>query len=215
MPILGFTALFLVSARALNGRYEREHGELVALQHHLEQRVQERTKELEIANERLAEASRTDSLTGLLNRGAFLELADHEVKRARRANETFSIVMVDLDHFKEINDRHGHAGGDELLQAAAARLRSVLRDQDLVARWGGEEFILLLPGTDASGAAIAAENARSSLAAYEFQRNGTRETITASFGITEHQAERSLEATIALADQALYRAKERGRNRVA
>jgi diguanylate cyclase (GGDEF)-like protein len=214
MPIVGFTALFLVSARALNGRYEREHTELVALQHQLEQRVLERTRELEDANQRLEEASRTDSLTGLPNRRAFLEVSDHELKRSIRALETFSIVMVDLDHFKEINDRHGHAAGDELLCAAASRLRSVLRAQDLVARWGGEEFILLFPDTDTNAATIAAEKVRAALASAEFERDGKRETITASFGIASHGYAQSLERTIALADAALYRAKAEGRNRV-
>ena len=215
LPIVGFMTLFLVAGMALNTRYEREHGELVALRHDLEQRVHDRTRELEEANQQLAEASRTDSLTGLPNRRGFLELSDHEVKRSARAGAPLSVVMMDLDRFKEINDRHGHAGGDDLLQAAAKRLRSVTRAQDLVARWGGEEFILLLPDTDSEAAAVAAEKVRAALGAYEFERNGTREAITASFGVAAHDPARALEATIAAADEALYRAKEAGRNRVA
>lgn len=212
LPIVGFTTLFLVSARALNGRYEREHSELVALRNDLEQRVLDRTQELEEANERLAEVSRTDTLTGLPNRRAFLEVSEHELRRSIRSMEPFSIVMVDLDHFKAINDVHGHAAGDELLQAAAARLRSVLRSQDVVARWGGEEFILLLPGTDSLAAVVAAEKARAALEADVFEHEGARERITASFGIASHGYAQSLERTIALADSALYRAKAAGRN---
>ena len=210
VPIVGFTTLFLVSARALNSRYEREHRELVALRNDLEQRVSDRTRELEDANQRLAEASRTDSLTGLPNRRGFLDMGNIELQRSADC----SVVMVDLDHFKEINDRHGHAGGDVLLKEAASCLRRVLRAEDLVARWGGEEFILLLPNTNTGAAVTMAEKARAALAASAFERNGTIETITASFGIAQHRQDRSLEATIAAADEALYRAKEGGRNRI-
>ena len=215
LPIAGFAILFLISASALNSRYEREHNELVSLRHELEHRVADRTRELEEVNRRLAEASRTDALTGLPNRRGFMDVAGHELQRSQRAGQPLSVVMVDIDHFKQINDRHGHSGGDDLLQAAASRLRSVVRAQDLVARWGGEEFIMLLPDTGAAAAAVAAENARAALASYAFERNGTREHITASFGVAAHRPGRELDATIAAADAALYRAKEAGRNRVA
>ncbi len=125
-----------------------------------------------------------------------------------------SVIMVDLDHFKEINDRHGHAGGDAFLQAAASVLRDALRREDLLARWGGEEFIIMMPELDVDRARDAAEQARRALASYPFKRNGVTETITASFGITAHRNGHSLDATIAGADAALYRAKEEGRNRV-
>ena len=206
LPILGFTALFVISASALNTRYEREHRELVALRGDLEQRVSDRTRELEIANRQLAEASRTDALTSLPNRRGFLEMSELELKRCARNAEACSVVMIDLDHFKEINDRHGHAAGDALLMSAASRLRSMLRDADLVARWGGEEFILLLPDTRHGGAVAVAEKIREA-----FERG---EKVTASFGVAEHGPNMSREATIAAADEALYRAKREGRNRV-
>ena len=213
LAIVGFTALFVIASRALSGRYEREYRELVALRNELEQRVQERTRALEEANRQLAEMSKTDSLTGLQNRRAFLEASERELHRAARSGQHCSIVMADLDHFKEVNDRHGHAAGDAMLKAAASALRSVLRGEDVVARWGGEEFILFLPNTDSDAARVVAEKARSTLAAAR-AAEGTTGGVTASFGIATHRAGRTLESTIAAADQALYRAKEAGRNRV-
>lgn len=212
IPIAGFAILFLLSARALNGRYEREHRELVDLRNDLEERVSLRTRELEDANQRLAQASRTDSLTTLPNRRGFVEAGGLELTQCATSGQECSVVMVDLDHFKQINDRHGHAAGDAFLQAAAACLKSVLRDGDVAARWGGEEFILMLPNTDSATAMAVAENARAALAA--FTGDSASETITASFGVARHSIDRSLESTIAAADAALYRAKELGRNRV-
>ena len=214
LPVVGFTTLFLVSARALSGRYEREYRELLALRHALEEHVRDRTRELEEANRMLAEMSRTDSLTGLLNRRAFLESSEGELRRAARARQECSVVMVDLDHFKAINDQHGHAEGDAILKAAASSLRSVLRDEDLVARWGGEEFILFLPNTDGAAALLVAEKARNTLAAIHPGGDDARSSVTGSFGVATHREGRTLESTIAAADHALYCAKEAGRNRV-
>jgi diguanylate cyclase (GGDEF)-like protein len=214
LPIVGFAALFLISARSLSTRYEREHQELVALRNDLEARVVERTRELAELNSRLEEASRTDALTRLPNRRGFLDVVAHELRRSARAHEPCTVLMIDLDHFKQVNDRHGHAAGDALLEAAASLLRAALRAEDVVARWGGEEFIVLLPNTDASGGKVAAEKLRMNLAADSFQRNGFAERITASFGIAQHEEARPFDATIAAADDALYRAKERGRNRI-
>lgn len=214
LPIAGFTTLFLLSARALSGRYEREHGELVQLRNELEQRVQERTHALEEANLRLAEMSKTDSLTGLLNRRAFVAASERELHRATRGGQPCSVVMIDLDHFKDINDRHGHAAGDATLKAAASSLRSVVRGEDLMARWGGEEFILFLPNTDTDAALHLAEKARRALAATPPADGRSPASVTGSFGIAAHRDGRPLESTIAAADRALYRAKEDGRNRV-
>lgn len=211
IPVIGFVVLFLVAAIALNARYEREHRELVALRNDLEERVSIRTRELEEANLRLAEASRTDALTGLPNRRGFLDVADHELKRSVRAGEPFSVVMVDLDHFKQINDRHGHGAGDAVLQQVATRLRNVLRSEDLVARWGGEEFIVLLPNTTGELAVFVAEKARRAIAELRFDEVGVG-SITASFGVAMHHPGHPLDTTIAAADGALYRAKEAGRD---
>lgn len=215
IPIIGFTVLFLATASSLNGRSEREHRELVALRQDLEQRVRDRTRELEDANRRLDEASRTDSLTGLPNRRGFLEASAQELQRSLRSGLPCTVVMADLDHFKEINDRLGHPAGDAVLRDAAALLRSKLRAQDLVGRWGGEEFILLMPDTGVAGAAVAADTLRLALAAHSFEPDGASLTVTASFGAAEHRRDQPFETTVANADRALYRAKEEGRNRVA
>jgi len=214
LPVLGFTLLFLASGLALNARFDREHRGLVALRLELEDRVRDRTQALEEANRRLAEASRTDPLTGLPNRRGFLEAADMELARIRRSWRPCTVVMADVDHFKRINDTFGHATGDAVLEGVAEALRQSLRGQDLVARWGGEEFIMLMPETDGPGAVLAVETVRRALLARDHGQGSERLPVTASFGVMEHRPGLSLEATIAEADRALYRAKAEGRNRV-
>jgi diguanylate cyclase (GGDEF)-like protein len=120
-----------------------------------------------------------------------------------------------LDDFKQINDTLGHGAGDSVLLSVAAAIRSSLRGQDLVARWGGDEFIALLPDTSAEGAVRAADSVRKKIAALPITHHGSAISITLSLGVAEHRLEKSLEETIALADEALYQAKSDGRDRVA
>jgi diguanylate cyclase (GGDEF)-like protein len=214
LPALGFAALFLASARALAERFEAEQRELAGLRAGLEQRVEERTAELEEANRRLAEMSLTDELTGLPNRRGFLEAAGLELHHAERNDRSLAIVLADVDRFKTINDTHGHATGDEVLREVAILLREALREQDLVARWGGEEFILLLPDTDRQGAVYVADLARRAFEAHTFTRGGVSLSASLSLGVAEHRPGARLDATLVEADRALYRAKEAGRNRV-
>lgn len=214
LPAVGFIVLFLASAKALADRQDHEHRELVALRGDLERRVEERTLALQEANARLAVASRTDALTGLPNRRGFVEASEAELERFRRSGRPFTIVLADVDHFKAVNDRFGHATGDEVLRSAAAAIRANLRAQDVVARWGGEEFILLLPETAEAGGVRAAEFVREQVAASPIALAAGPLRLTLSFGVSEHRAERNLDATLAAADRALYRAKEGGRNRV-
>lgn len=214
IPVLGFTILFLASTRALNARFQREYRELVELRGELEARVEDRTRKLEQLALKFELSSRTDELTGLPNRRGFLDAAQVELARARRSGRPLAIVMADLDHFKHVNDRFGHAGGDAVLRSVAAVLRSSIRSEDLVARWGGEEFILLLPETDRAGAWQAAEKVRLAVAAREIPVDATPVRVTASFGVAAHAPDRTLDSTIADADRALYRAKEEGRDRV-
>lgn len=210
----GFVVLFLASARSLSNRFDRDYRELGALRRDLERRIEERTLELQAANVRLEEASRTDLLTGLLNRRGFLEKGEAEIERGRRSHKPFCVVIADADHFKRVNDQHGHAAGDVALQQLAGLLRSSLRAQDLVARWGGEEFVLLLPETDSHGAALVAEAIRRRIAEEPLALGEIVLPVTLSFGLAEHRADRSLEGTLAHADAALYRAKAEGRDRV-
>jgi diguanylate cyclase (GGDEF)-like protein len=159
--------------------------------------------------------ARTDTLTGLDNRRAMRERGYVELKRAKRASETVSLLLADLDHFKGINDRHGHAAGDAALVQTARVLRSALRESDAIGRWGGEEFIAVLPGTGADGAREVAERMRNAMAATALDC-GDRTTI--SLGVATMSAiDDPLSAWDELvreADQNLYRAKREGRNRV-
>ncbi|MEQ8814561.1 MAG: diguanylate cyclase [Thalassobaculum sp.] len=159
----------------------------------------------------------TDPLTGLANRRAFLERAAEEVERASRHDRPMSVVMIDVDHFKAINDRHGHDIGDQVLQRVAEVVGSTLRQAgDLAARFGGEEFVLLLPETPLGGARMLAERIRE---AFEVTRVDTDDgpvNFTASFGVDALRPglDAGIDAVIKRADDALYRAKAAGRNRV-
>jgi diguanylate cyclase (GGDEF)-like protein len=179
--------------------------------------AQERIRrELERANADLERLARTDPLTGLANRRHFMETLDREVERSQRYGRPLSLVLIDLDHFKGVNDTHGHAAGDDVLRAAADALRSVCRDVDLAARLGGEELAILLPETDSAGARVVAERTRERIEAVPHRSpGGAPFTVTASLGVAtatggSHGGEELLQAS----DEALYRAKDEGRNRV-
>jgi diguanylate cyclase (GGDEF)-like protein len=154
-----------------------------------------------------------DGLTGLANRRAASGALHAEAARAERFETPLSVVLADLDGFKDVNDLHGHAVGDEVLRAFAEVLRETLRESDVASRWGGEEFLLLLPGADEEGAAQLAERVRTGLAERSIPGvPGLR--VTASFGVAEYAGETNTEQLVAAADNALYRAKRAGRDRV-
>ncbi|AWK85676.1 diguanylate cyclase [Azospirillum thermophilum] len=181
----------------------------------LEARVAERTRALEEANAKLNRLATQDPLTGVLNRRRFLELARMEMRRAKRHRRALSLFLLDLDRFKQVNDTHGHAAGDEVLCTVVARARAVLRDADQVARFGGEEFVVLLPETDEDGALAVAERLRRAIAGLPVDVDGLPVQVTASIGVASWAAaEPSLEHTLRRADAALYEAKQAGRNRV-
>ena len=180
----------------------------------LEEEVAERTADLTAANERLAEAAKIDPLTGLYNRRGFAEEAATEIKRVFRSGRSFSVIIGDVDNFKAFNDQYGHACGDHVLHRVADLLNDRTRDVDRIARWGGEEFILLLPETEADGAGALADKLREAIADNLFEFEGKRLRITMTFGVAEHRKGESLEACIARADSALYHGKEHGRNKV-
>ncbi|MFW8591585.1 diguanylate cyclase [Glaciecola sp. 2405UD65-10] len=176
--------------------------------------VNEKTADLETANEKLRQLSIRDPLTQLLNRRGFTQLAEREYLKFVRDKQNFSIVLLDIDHFKEINDNYGHDFGDEVLIEVANLLKSSLRSVDILARWGGEEFIVLLPDTNVKGAAEMSDKVRAKV--IEFNFGSFDEVISVSFsaGVCEILANESLDNCISEADKRLYKAKERGRNLV-
>jgi diguanylate cyclase (GGDEF)-like protein len=154
-----------------------------------------------------------DGLTGLANRRAASDALLAESARAQRLETPLAVVLADLDDFKNVNDMHGHAVGDEVLRVFAGVLRETLRESDLAGRWGGEEFLILLPGADEEGAAQLADRIRIALAARAIpSAPGLR--VTASFGVAEYAGQSNTEQLVDAADSALYRAKRAGRDRV-
>jgi diguanylate cyclase (GGDEF)-like protein len=156
-----------------------------------------------------------DGLTGIANRRQCEEALATEIARADRLGTPLTIVLADLDDFKLVNDEHGHATGDDVLREFAAVLRHTVRESDLAGRWGGEEFLLLLPGSDAEGGAHLADRVRTAIQERSFLgRDGSVVTVTASFGVAHHQLGGDERELFGAADRALYRAKREGKNRV-
>jgi diguanylate cyclase len=163
-------------------------------------------------NQLLSEMSRTDGLSGLLNRRYWEEAVAAQFEHCARSGQRSSLLMLDLDHFKSINDRHGHPAGDEVIRNVADILRAALRADDVPGRYGGEEFGVLLPDTPAAGAEVIAERIRKRIAAAALSKSGVR--ATTSVGIAEFESQdRDYTAAISRADRALYAAKAGGRNR--
>ena len=194
----------------------------------LEIRVEQRTADLKevndklshemakrlVAQEALHEAATTDPLTRLYNRRAMIERLDHELSRNKRSHAPFAVLLADLDNFKSVNDAMGHPAGDAILEETALRMRSMLRSQDTAARWGGEEFIILLPETTAGQAYVVAEKLRCRIADFPFFSGGESLHVTVSFGVVEVNGVADAVSLIAAVDKALYEAKKKGRNRV-
>lgn len=184
----------------------------------LEEKVKERTCELELANRKLAELSSTDGLTGVRNRRCFDQTLAQEYNRACREKQYLSILMLDIDNFKQVNDTHGHLVGDEALRMVAKVVKKVVhRTTDFVARYGGEEFAVILSNTDVSGAYMVAESIRKRVEAQPIEVDGIEFTVTMSIGVMGDEPYRdnsSADKWLREADTALYRAKEAGRNQV-
>jgi diguanylate cyclase len=188
------------------------------LNERLEEKVAERTRQLERANRRLREekvslqiTSITDGLTGLYNRTYTLDRYEKELGKARRYGKRLSIIMFDLDQFKRVNDSHGHQAGDLVMQRVGGLLRDVLRESDIPGRYGGEEFLIVLPETDAHEAARVSERIRSEIAAFSWPQVDLKVTI--SGGIAQFAGETG-DQLLSRADFLLYKAKEAGRNRI-
>ncbi len=185
----------------------------------LERRVEERTQKLREQNQALRDAhdrieqlSRRDALTDLTNRRWLDEVLHSEADRARRYAVPFCVVMIDLDHFKDVNDKFGHAVGDQVLVAVARSLESSARMSDVVARYGGEEFLALLPNSAIEQAWVLAERMRAGVRAVPLSFRS--EPLTASFGVAQWRPDDTVAGLVDRADEALYRAKRGGRDRV-
>jgi diguanylate cyclase (GGDEF)-like protein len=217
------------SALAASEREKREaYDALLRARDELEIRVEQRTIDLREVNEKLnreiaermrvekvlEEAAMTDHLTGLPNRRTMTEHLQHEVIRNRRSKAPLTLLMLDLDHFKQVNDRHGQDAGDAILVEAGQRMKELIRGQDLLARWGGEEFIILLPETPLSGGRIVAEKIRRRIADTPFAVPGAGLSLTISIGAAQLSEGQQAEEMIKSADVALYEAKRLGRDRV-
>ena len=179
-------------------------------------RIVELHGQLIAAREALREQATTDSLTGLANRKTILETLGKELERCRRSAAACAVLFVDLDHFKHVNDTHGHPAGDEVLRQAASTMRAILRPYDLVGRYGGEEFVVVLPACDTAGAKAAAERLRASVAGTAIAVGGVSLRVTCSLGIAVGDSENGWDRDRVLnaADAAMYRAKRAGRDRI-
>lgn len=185
----------------------------------LEAKVLERTyslensnKALQVANRNLTALASQDFLTGIANRRHFFETARRELKRQKRERGEVSLIIFDLDHFKEVNDRYGHEGGDEVLRAIIAPIKEIIRPLDLFGRIGGEEFLILLPGIDGPTAADIAERIRLRIHSLSIPCKDKTIRVTASFGVSVWDGKSDLETLIFWSDNALYKAKKSGRN---
>lgn len=154
----------------------------------------------------------TDPLTTLHNRRSLMEILRQQDERTRRSGENYTLIMSDIDFFKAVNDTQGHDCGDMILQEIARIMKGILREQDGLARWGGEEFLFFLPGTDQKGARVLAEKLRNRIAETSFPWKGESLRVTMTFGVASCQGCRDHEECISRADKALYQGKEAGRN---
>lgn len=205
--ILSFLTITLLSSRLVAKEHEEPSPEIEKV---IEERVQSKTEHLVELVIQYEQQATTDALTGLLNRRGGEDSIQHHIARSQRVKTAISFILVDIDHFKRVNDQFGHAIGDTVISGVAHSLKTTVRTADLAIRWGGEEFLICLPDTDLAGAIVAAEKIRKTLEKIDF---GTSEPVTASFGCAE-LGEDPFNLALARADMNLYIAKSKGRNQV-
>ncbi|MFP4158621.1 MAG: GGDEF domain-containing protein [Desulfobacterales bacterium] len=180
----------------------------------LRAKVRTRNLELRQALERIEELVNIDELTGICNRRRLFDVLSEESSRYNRGREPFSVCIIDIDHFKHVNDTWGHAAGDEILKAIAGSICENIRAIDTFGRYGGEEFLLVMPYTPLQGASIKAERVRQQVENMDFSDTAPGLRITISAGVAEYRAKEEPDQTLIRADNALYEAKKAGRNRV-
>jgi len=175
----------------------------------LEKKVKERTKEIELKNTQLEELAAKDHLTGLFNRSKLDEALENQFKHSKRYRTIFGAIMIDIDYFKQVNDDYGHQAGDTILQEFATLLKNASRETDIIGRWGGEEFLLIVENIDKDNLINLAQKLRMSVEEYKFSIVNHK---TASFGVALYRSGEKINELIARADKALYQAKDSGRN---
>jgi len=161
---------------------------------------------------RLETMASRDKLTGLTSRQVFDSLFQQTVANCKRKQQPLSVALMDIDHFKQVNDSFGHHQGDKVLQTVARIIKMHIRDSDIVCRWGGEEFLLMLPDCDSLHAKDRIESIRQAIAAWRFENGDKQFTVTLSGGISQYRDQETMSALIERSDKALYRAKGAGRN---
>ncbi len=183
---------------------------------HVGQRIVNLQDQLIGAREELRYRATHDALTGIYNRGEIIEALDRERARQARDGGSFGIIIADLDHFKRVNDTYGHAAGDAVLRETTVRMKGCVRSYDFVGRYGGEEFLLVVPSSDAAGTLALAERIRQSMQSSPVTTDAGEINVTISLGVaaSTHACPFDTQELLLRADQALYRAKENGRNRV-
>jgi len=193
------------------GEFSEAYNSMVVALDKARTELDARNELLQAQKAKLEELATTDALTGVYNRRKFNELILAEIERVRRYEHPLSLFILDIDHFKRINDTHGHEAGDEVLVVLAGLIGAGIRATDSLARWGGEEFVVLSPEVTGDEAMGLAERLRSAAGSYEYSFAGA---VTVSLGVAQHRAGETPDELFARADEALYRAKEGGRDRV-
>ena len=189
-------------------------GLMIHQMHRLRRQAQERQQELAEALERIRELATHDELTGLINRRRMLEIMHTEKHRSVRSGRGFCLAMIDIDHFKRVNDRLGHVAGDEVLSEVASVIAAGLRETDIVARWGGEEFLVMFTDTDEDAAERVLQRIQGTLTQTPVTQSDPSLRVTFSAGVGNHLRDETLTRTIDRADRALYAAKAAGRQRI-
>jgi len=190
---------------------DSKNSELLSTNKSLEDRVVQRTEELKEATDQLEELERTDALTDIHNRYSIMKILDTEVDRAKRYGNPLSIFMYDIDHFKRLNDTHGYRAGDDILYNLTKVVKDSLRDIDIVGRYGGEEFLVIMPSTILSDAIDVAQRVCETVSNHKFSQI---KQLTISIGLVELGKDESMDMLFTRADKLLYKSKESGRNRV-
>jgi diguanylate cyclase (GGDEF)-like protein len=214
LKILAAFAVFFLVVRLRTAVIHKRQAELERDVASRTAQLARKQEELVLANERLADLAALDPLTGIFNRRHFLAIAENELERTRRSGQTFTLLLIDADHFKSINDSFGHMAGDEVLRRFAVLLTAQLRRNDVIARYGGEELVILLLDTNLQDGVQLAERIRAVIANSPIHYGEEVIQATISIGAAEGDGSESIDELLRKADDALYAAKDAGRNRV-